>query len=328
MSAFTPPGPLRIPVLIAAFTRYDTTRQVFEAVRAARPPRLYFACDGGRNEAEWEKCRRVRSLVELVDWPCEVRTLFHERNMGSKYGMAANFDWFFAHEPEGVILEDDIVPATSFFWFAQELLERYRHDERVWAIIGNNLMTDGKVVDPDGYWFNGHGYGAYWGWASWRRSWARFDIDMKRWPEARDKDLFKDFFLSRAERREAHMLFESTWDRSLPSAWDYQFEFARMLAGAVNIIPNVNLCRNIGFGDGSTHTVNESDPRNQEHLHEAVFPLRHPAEVAIDPARDLAYFDRFLRTPTRVLLKGWIKGLLPARARSFISGLKRGHAGH
>ena len=313
---FIPPGPLHVPVLIAAFTRYDTTRAVFEAVREAKPPRLYFACDGGRNEEEWEKCRRVRSLVELVDWDCELHTLFHERNMGSKYGMVANFDWFFAHEEEGLVLEDDVVPAQSFFWFAQELLAHYRNDERVWAIIGNNLMTDGVIKDPDGYWFQGHGYGGYWGWASWRRSWKKFDIDMKAWPEARDTDRFRDFFLSKEERKEAYSLFECTWDGTIPSAWDYQFEFAKMLEGAVNILPNVNLCRNIGFGIGSTHTVDEKDRRNQEHLHDAVFPLMHPREVAIDNRKDLMYFDRFLRVTWKMRFKNWVRGLVPAPVRS------------
>ncbi|MCC7502587.1 MAG: hypothetical protein IT229_08670 [Flavobacteriales bacterium] len=311
MTAFTPPGPLRIPVLITAFTRYDTTRVVMEAVRKARPPRLYFACDGPRNEAEKVKTDRVRSLVELVDWPCELHTLFHEKNKGSKYGMAANFTWFFDQEPEGVILEDDIEPAQSFFWFAQELLERYRHDERIWAIIGNNLSTEGVEKSPEGYWYTAHGYGAYWGWAGWKRSWDRFDIDMKAWPEMRDSDEFNAFFLSQGERSEVRELFEHTWDLTIPTAWDYQFDLAKIRAGAVNILPNVNLCRNIGFGEGGTHTVSSKDPRNQSYLHEAAFPLVAPEQVSIDPDRDLAYFNAYIRRPLFRRIKSAVKGLLP-----------------
>lgn len=327
MSTFIPPGPLRTPVLLTAFTRYDTALAVMEAIREAKPPRFYFACDGPRNEAEKVRTDRVRTLAEMVDWPCEFHTLFRDENKGSKYGMAANFDWFFAHEPEGIILEDDIRPALSFFWFAEELLERYRTDERVWAINGNNLSTMGEEKSPDGYWLSAHGYGAYWGWAGWKRSWDRFDIDMKQWPAVRDGDGFKDFFLSSGERAEAHELFERTWDLTIPTAWDYQFDFARIQARAMNIIPNVNLCQNIGFGDGGTHTLSSEDRRNQEFLHEARFPLQHPAELAIDPARDLAYFDAYVRTPLlrriKSTVRAWIPGSMDKAITPFLSGLQR-----
>jgi hypothetical protein len=271
--------------------------QVLDAVRKARPPKLYLAFDGPRNEAEKERTDHVRTLAGEIDWPCEVRTLFHEKNMGTKYGMVANMDWFFKHEPEGIVLEDDIVPSQSFFWFAQELLERYRDDERIWAIIGNNLATEGKEQDPDGYWFMAHGLGAYSGWAGWRRTWERIDIEMKDWPAMRRDKTFQSHFLNRDERIEANMLFGYTYEGHIPGAWDYQFDYARIKAGAVNIIPNVALCRNIGFGEDATHSVSLNDPRNQAYQHEAKFPLRHPEGITVDRERNLAYFNAYIRTP-------------------------------
>ncbi|MCB0769798.1 MAG: hypothetical protein KDC00_05265 [Flavobacteriales bacterium] len=311
MNSTIPASPNHTAVMITAFKRYDTARLVMEAVRSARPPRLYFACDGPRNEAEKERTDRVRTLVELVDWPCEVHTLFHEKNKGTKYGMVENMDWFFSQEAEGIVLEDDIVPDQSFFRFAQELLERYRDDERIWAIIGNNLATGGEVKDPRGYWFMAHGYGAYSGWAGWRRSWERFDVDMKDWPEVRDSKRFDPWFLSSGERKEALHLLEATWDGRIAGAWDYQFDYAKMKAGAVNIIPNVNLCRNVGFGEDATHSVDRRDPRNQEHLHSAEWPLEHPVEITVDTERNLAYFNAYVRPPLFRRFKSTLKGLLP-----------------
>ena len=312
MSSFTPPGPLRIPVLITAFKRYDTTVRVLDAVRRAQPTRLYLAFDGPRNEEERIRTDQVRTLVEQVDWPCEVRTLFHERNKGTKYGMVENMDWFFRNEPEGIVLEDDILPSLSFFWFAQELLERYRDDERIWAIIGNNLATGGVEKDPDGYWFNAHGYGAYSGWAGWRRSWQRIDIEMQDWPAMAKDRKFQSHFLDRDERFEANMLFRFTHEGHIPGAWDYQFDYARIKAGAVNIIPNVNLCRNIGFGADATHSVSLDDPRNQEYLHEARFPLQHPQDIVVDEARNLSYFKAYILTPTLRRLRYAVTTRLPA----------------
>ena len=302
---------VKLPVLITAFSRYDTTRQVIEAVRKAKPPRLYFACDGPRNEAEGAVCDRVRSLVELVDWDCELHTLFHEKNLGCRAGMAANLTWFFAQEEEGMILEDDIVPDITFFRFAQELLEKYRDDERIWAIIGNNLSAEAPIAQPDTYWLNAHGYGAYWGWATWRRSWDKFDDDMTRWPEVLRTGAFDQYYLSAAEKREGNTLFSITHSGEMGSTWDYQFDLAKVLAGAANIIPEANLCLNIGFGEGGTHTTKSSDTRNRSELHQAKFPLKHPYPLEVDKERDLAYFNAFVLPPRWQRIKNKVKVLLP-----------------
>lgn len=311
MEGLIPDVPLRLPVLVTAFIREETLREVFLALQKARPPRLYFACDGPRHEVDRPKTERVRALLSLVDWPCEVHTLFHENNLGCQQGMVANMSWFFEHEEEGVILEDDILPDPSFFWFCQELLEKYRHDERIWAIIGNNLSAPEKPVDADTYWLSAHGYGAYWGWASWRRVWRKFDVRMSDWPRVSGTKEFNDYFLSRAEKRQGKMLFEATYDGRIPTAWDYQLDFAKVLAGAANIIPEANLCRNIGFTSDATHTVSPDDSRNRSVLHAARFPLRHPARLEVDPVRDLAYFEAHILPSKVQRLKNFVKQLLP-----------------
>ena len=319
------PFPLQVPVLITAFSRYDTLREVFLAVRKARPPRIYFACDGPRNHMERLKCEKVRSLIELVDWDCELNTLFHEKNMGCRAAMVANLNWFFSKEEEGIILEDDVVPDVSFFPFCQSLLRQYRNDTHIWAIVGNNLSASLDSKASDSYWFSGHGCGAYWGWASWRRVWERFDVDMKEWPRVRETKEFHDWFLSDAERKEVYKLFDHTYNGN--TTWDYQFDFAKILSGAVNLIPESNLCRNIGFGADGTHTVKLSDSRNTGGLQQVSFPLRHPDSTDIDPVRDLAYFNRHILPSRYERIKALVKGALPygveKRLTPIVSSLQR-----
>ncbi|HNR54159.1 MAG TPA: nucleotide-diphospho-sugar transferase [Flavobacteriales bacterium] len=312
MNTFTPTEPLRTPVLLTAFSRYDTAAQVMESIRAARPPRLYFACDGPRNDQERVKTDKVRSLVEMVDWPCEVHTRFAERNQGLKKAMIGNLDWFFDHEPEGIVLEDDTAPVLSFFWFCQELLERYRDDRRIWWILGNNLMSDPESVPAASYYFSEHGYGAPWGWAGWRRSWRLYDGEMSAWPDVRDSAVWNSFFLSSAERREARAIFEATWNGTIKT-WDFQHDFARILNDGITIIPEHNLVRNIGFEGDGTNTVQGLDPRDVDNARETPFPLVHPKEVVVDMARDLAYFNAFIRPPLFRRVKDSIKGLLPEK---------------
>jgi hypothetical protein len=301
----------QLPVIITAFKRVDSTRRCLEVLQEVKPPRLYFACDGWRNEQEKDACLEVRALVDLVNWPCDLKTRFSPINRGSKWGMYEAVSWFFENESEGIILEDDILPAISFFPFCEQLLEHYRDDTRIWAINGNNLMPDWPRADQDSYWYNAHGYGAYWGWASWRRSWQRFDLEMKNWPAIRDSEVLDDYFLNAGEKRQATECFEACWNGTNATAWDFQFDFAKVKEGAVNIIPNVNLCRNIGFNDDGTHTVRKNDPRNKKELHEIGFPLRHPDAIAIDPKRDAVYYERYVRPPFFRRFKNRIKGMLP-----------------
>lgn len=312
MNSFKTPGPLTTPVLFIAFNREGPARKVMEAIRQAKPPRLYFACDGPRNEDERERCEKVRALTAMVDWDCEVFTRFSEVNLGVMMGESTAMDWFFEQEEEGIILEDDTFPNQSFFWYCQELLQRYRHDDRVWCIMGNNLMTDWKEKGKDSYYFSAHGYGAYWGWAGWRRVWRKYDVRMKDWPACRDRNLLSGHFLSKAEMAEVQKLFEGQYTGAI-SSWDYQMDFARILNRGITCIPNFNLIENIGFGADGTHTVSENDRRNKHHRTEMPFPLTHPRHMLVNTERDMTYFERYILPTQYQRIKEAVKNILPAK---------------
>jgi hypothetical protein len=310
---------LNTPVLINAFSRYDTTLKVFEAVRSAKPTKLYFACDGPRTEKERLQTDRVRGLVELVDWPCDVHRLFHPKNMGLKKAMVANLDWFFEHEPEGIVLEDDTAPVPSFFPFCQALLKHYRENERIWWILGSNLMADPDPKPEASYYFSEHGYGAPWGWAGWRRSWVLYDVAMKAWPSVRNTPTWNEFFLSRAERSEADFIFEATWDGRIPTTWAFQNDFARILNKGLTVIPEYNLVRNIGFSDAGTNTLQATDRRDVDNAYDRPFELVHPDEVVVDAARDLGYFNKFVRPNFFRRFRTAVKSLIPTRVDAAIT---------
>ena len=300
-----------VPVLFIAFNRVDAARQVLNTIRQARPPRLYFACDGPRSEAERMKCDAVRALTSEVDWPCELFTRFSPVNLGVRMGEATAMTWFWENEEMGIVLEDDTYPSHSFFGYCQELLHHYKNDERVWAIMGTNLMDEERPATPGSYHFSAHGYGAYWGWAGWRRVWEKYDVDMKAWPMLRDSGMLDGHFLSRAERNEAHKLFEHTWTGDIRS-WDYQFDLGRICDQALNIIPARNLVRNIGFGSEGTHTVNPNDRRNREGVGGIELPLVHPPHMLVDLAWDRKYFMRYVRPTAYRRFKNALKNMLPA----------------
>lgn len=264
------------PVLFIVFNRPGPTRQVFEAIRAARPPRLYVAADAARADrpGEQERCAQVRAIATAVDWPCEVRTLFRDTNLGCRLGCATAIDWFFEAEPEGIILEDDILPQPGFFEFCASLLERYRDDESVSMVSGCSFIGRPPDCDAD-YVFTR--YMHIWGWASWRRAWRHYDLTMSQWrrPAAAAR-LARVLGGRRAAIAHWTALFDAVGAGKVDT-WDYQWVFSSWMADMTAIMPPGMLVRNLGFGDDATHTVGPV-PRSVRDAPPAriAFPLRRP----------------------------------------------------
>ena len=275
---------LRIPVALMIFNRPDTTREVFEAVRAARPPRLYLVSDAareGRPEEE-AKVREARSYVEThIDWPCALHKNYAERNMGCKRRMATGITWVFSQEEIAIILEDDCVPKPEFFRFEQEMLLRYKENENVFLVSGTNNLP-GFPIEGD-YTFSR--FASIWGWGSYARAWRFYDVEMKRWERMRGERRVKKLF-SFPE----YLLFQRDADRTgagLVDTWDMQW-LLTVIDRGFGVVPAGNLIRNIGCGrEDATHTKDTS--REISAYGEMRFPLRHTEQTTINEAYDRAY---------------------------------------
>ena len=285
-STSTPPYPLKTAVLFLVFNRPDTTKQVFEAIRKAKPPQLYIAGDGPRGNinGESEKIQEIRDYVlKNIDWPCDVKTLFRDKNLGCKMAPNSAIDWFFENVEEGIILEDDCLPHPTFFRFCEELLERYRNDERVMSISGNNHQF-GRIRTNCSYYFSR--YRHTWGWATWRRAWRYSDVNMTLWPEIKDGKWLLDLLGDRKAVRYWTSMFDRVYQGKIMDAWDYQWTFVCWIQNGLAILPNVNLITNIGFGEDSTHTKDENSKFANIKNQPMVFPLSHPPYIIRDSAAD------------------------------------------
>jgi hypothetical protein len=287
---------LKTPVLLIIFNRPETTQIVFEAIRKAKPAKLYVAADGPRRDVPTDaiKCAEARKIVERVDWPCEVKCLFHEQNLNCGKAPSTAMSWLFKHEEEGIILEDDCLPSQSFFRYCQELLEKYRDDSRIMHIGGNNFLGGWQNDREHSYYFSRSGH--IWGWATWRRAWQTFDIDIRLYEQVKKNGFFENFFLNRLEKVYRIRKFEKTVEkRGNVDWWDYQWDFARFVNSGLAIVPNKNLVRNLGFGRNATHTVNGTKGMMSLQAEEMEFPLKHPSFVIRDFISDKKYFSRFIK---------------------------------
>ena len=264
---------LTTPVAFIIFNRPDVTFRVFERIRRAKPTQLFIIADGSRpdkGEVEAEKCEQCRSIIDKVDWDCEVHVNFAEKNMGCKNRVYSGISWVFENVDEAIILEDDCLPSLSFFRFCQELLEKYRNDTRIMTIAGSNHNYAEEF--DESYNFVSRIY--CWGWATWKRSWDLMDVDMTLWAECRKGDYLRKI-LSHKEYVELTNEFQLTYEGKIDT-WDYQFLFSVYINHGLCIIPKINLVWNIGFGLDATHTANPLD-KNAFYLDEEIeFPLIHP----------------------------------------------------
>jgi hypothetical protein len=251
---FIPPHPLKTAVLFLVFNRLDTTKQVFAEIQKAKPPKLYIASDGARNnkEGESEKVKAVRDFIKNnIDWQCEIKTLFREKNLGCKYAVSSAITWFFENEEMGIVLEDDCLPDQSFFWFCEVLLERYKENTRIWHIGGTNFQNGIKRGEGD-YYFSK--YNHVWGWASWANRWKFYDAELCN---IRNADFLDKTFDQPLVRKYWSKAFQTMKENKLDT-WDFQWAFTIWENNGLAILPNVNMISNIGFGSEATHTKDEA----------------------------------------------------------------------
>ena len=287
------------PIGFFIFNRPDLTQAVFNEIRKLRPTKLLVVADGSRSTGEGVilckpnqplstlhlgvrrtkeaiLCERTRAIIEEgVDWPCELLLNYSPVNLGCEKRVQSGYDWIFSHCEEAICLEDDTVPDQSFFWFCQELLEKYRDDPRIMMIGGTGYQPE---ASPYSYYFTKISH--IWGWATWRRAWRLYDGELRGWH-------------SRCDEEKRNLLSSNCvsqgWFNVLNNAkrvntWDFQWQYSIWNAGGYAISPSSNLVRNIGFDGRATHTLGGGNRAPESHV--MSFPLIHPPELTTDESRD------------------------------------------
>ena len=271
---------MQVPVLFIIFNKREETKRVFDVIRNQQPSQLFVAADGPRpeKEGETETCRYVREWVlGQIDWPCEVKTLFREQNVGCGRGPSEAISWFFEHVNEGIILEDDCLPNDTFFRFSAELLDRYRHNPAISIISGNNFQLVQPMPMEADYYFSL--FPSSNGWATWKRSWDGFDYYISDWPRTNRRRLAQFLF---REKQYSHWwinFFDRFYLLKPNDAWDYQFHYTCMVRKQWAVIPKANLVKNIGYGPDATHSQDPNSYFANVPTHDMAFPLRHPASI-------------------------------------------------
>lgn len=282
---------METPILLITFNRPDNTRKVFEKIRQAKIKTLYFFNDAPRAENNDDIVARkeIKKLLKEIDWKCDLKLFFPEKGFGPGFGPANAISWAFEKEDRLIVLEDDCVPYQPFFTFCNHILEKYKDDTRVWLVSGRSHQQGSKFFKEQDYIFSN--YGHTWGWATWKRCWDYFDIEMKKWPAFYQNGGFYNVFCSKKEGRIYNQHYVALNKRPINS-WDARFGFAVLSNGGLSVVPAKNLIENIGYigahstGKQKVHTLKASDNFKVE---------KEPLFVLVNKAYEQLHFNTHIK---------------------------------
>jgi acetyltransferase-like isoleucine patch superfamily enzyme len=293
------------PILFLIFNRPEVTVRVFEQIRQIQPAFLFVAADGPRpnKENEANLCLLTRQIVQDgIDWPCEVKYLFRDQNLGCGHAVSSAITWFFEHVEQGIILEDDCLPAVSFFHFASELLEKYRHETSIWHISGSSYsgLQKSESTDADFYFSK---LPFIWGWATWRDRWQYYKLNcLKQTPIKIIDRVVKNTFQDRQIADFWVDRFVHARIQPLMFTWDYQWIFTIWNHEGNCILPSKNLISNIGWGADATHTTETNHHLNSIPANDLGFPLKYPEENSIRIDKDSANFNFYFTSKSQLIV--------------------------
>ena len=247
----------KTPILFLIFNRPDLTSKVFEQIRKIKPAKLFIAADGPRNQEESKLCEQARKIIEEVDWNCEVKTLFRDKNLGLRKAVTGALDWFFENVEQGIILEDDCLANESFFKFCEIMLNHYKNNEKIMHIAGSNFQDSNW--HSDGSYYFSQISAQCWGWATWRRAWEFNRPQMEGFDEFLSSNKLENLFNDTRFIEFWKNYYSSAYEAKINS-WNAVWSYSIVSNNGLCVIPNKNLVSNIGFGEEASNCVNNENP--------------------------------------------------------------------
>ena len=272
---------IQTPVAIFIFNRPHCTEQLVHALAEVRPANLFVIADGPRNTSDIELCEQTRAVIDSIDWPCTILKLYATSNIGCRESIPKGLNWVFKHVDICIILEDDCIPQPSFFPYCEELLFRYKYEERIMTIGGHR--SDGpNELFTESYYFSK--YPSVWGWATWKEKWAKYDLNMRQWAELKDSKWLDDVLQTSKAVAYWKRMFNHM--KNGLNAWDYALAYSCWLHNGLSIRSRVNMISNVGFGKDATHTHQTEMADIYANPIDIEFPLKHPTAISIDKEMD------------------------------------------
>ena len=278
------------PVVLIVYNRPEETYLVLKKILDVNPNKLLIIADGPKNQKDKLLTDEVRKIIRESCDESNMITNYADENMGTKKRIVSGLNWVFDQVNKAIILEDDCLPDTSFFKYAETLLEYYKDDYRIMTISGNNFYEKKKNFKKYSYYYSYNHH--IWGWATWKRAWNLYDSEMKSWNDFKEQDLLLNLFGNQREARIWFDILNSSYINP-QFTWDHQWVYTCLRNSAYCIIPQVNLVKNIGFSIDATRTKEINHPLSDLKTSQITFPLNHPKHMIREKKLDMIELDLF-----------------------------------
>ena len=241
----------KTPILILVYNRSKNLNKLINLLRKIRAKNIYVSFDGPKkNQTDIDKCNNVKKNIENIDWKCNLYKNFLNTNNGCKLGVSKGLEWFFSKVDRGIIIEDDCKPSQDFFIFSEWALIKYKKKNKIGGITGNNFLKN-KINITETFYYSK--YAHCWGWATWRRTWEKYDKDIKFWKRYKSSKSWNNYFSHNIEKRYWEKIFNNVYNKMLDS-WAYPWMLGIWKNNQLIITPKKNLVLNVGFSRDATHT--------------------------------------------------------------------------
>ncbi|MEG0034957.1 MAG: hypothetical protein RSC93_12280 [Erysipelotrichaceae bacterium] len=287
-----------VPVLMIFFNRPKQLEKSFEAIRKAKPSKLYLYQDGPRdgNMEDAMNVKKCQDIVKNIDWNCTIMKKFQKENFGVDPSEFIAQKWMFSFEEFGIVLEDDDVPAPEFFAYCKELLVRFKDNTKINKICGTNAVYDTKYYRENDCSYFYSKIGSIIGWASWKRVVDLWDETYSFLDDTSKLEIMKRNFNN--EKGYVEFIETAKEHRITGKAHYESIGFAtKLLQGSYDVIPSVNLITNIGLTPDAAHTTLELKclPRGLRSVYFKKtgymrFPLIHNNNIKADKLYDKSLF--------------------------------------
>lgn len=262
-----------VPIVLIAYNRPEYVRRQMEILCRIKPQKLYFVVDAAKNKNPMDASlvEEVKDTVNMVCWKCKIIKLYAEQNMGCDRRVVSGLNEVFKQEDVAIILEDDCLPAFSFFEYCKECLKKYKDNKDIMYISGSNWIEGYELDYSYGFSFNT----GTWGWATWRRAWNEWHWNREQWDKEKGNWL-KGIYSRRYRKNYIKSVERYIEKDSIP--WDYVWLFC--VGKRLSIFPKYNLIENVGFDLRATHTIER--PSNYSGQTKELENIIHPPRIEVD----------------------------------------------
>lgn len=290
----------KTPVLLVLYNRVEETHNLFQMIRKIKPEKLYVAADGANKNIpiDYQMCLKTRAVI-MPEWKCEIKFLFHDEHLGKSKNIHQAVSWMFEEEEEGIILFDDTLPNLDFFHYCEQLLEKYRDTPEIMHIGANYLERKKKYLK------NSYHYTAYsfiWGFATWKRAWQGFELEIKSDPEKVFK-VIDQYVKNPFEKMFCHRIYHALKKHNL-DYWEYQYNYHIWTHYGLCISPNVNLVTNVGFKKRKRRIrklMKKTSP---------ILPLQHPEKIERNLRADAYTFKKVYQRKLFRIFSDWFDEII------------------